>query len=252
MALPSNSCAKKRILLDFQSSGKTRLISSQQIHAIPGKHKHDSIIDELAEDGCSDFQRYWTILLLAPQGFYRRGLLKVPRVVSDLEASPLQINIVLLIEDALGAARRAWRGLHQYVEELLGTGTEIFDPELHDSLLSDDELFSGSRKYFWLINSLQTFDNILRQNIEAWISYRDKFLLPLSRALQSVSGITWKKELDESIEICNRLVEDLERIQKLFRDQRERTLALREGVLRLHITSEVILLIFASYFLQAQ
>jgi len=223
----------------------------RQIHAIPGTHKHDSLLDELAEDGCANFQRYWTILLLAPLGFYPRGLLKVPRVISDLEASPLQINIVVLIEDALVAARRAWRGLHQYIEELLGTGTEIFDPELHDSLLSDDELFSGSRKYFWLINSLQTFDNILRQNIEAWTSYRDKFLLPLSRALLGESGITWKGELDASIEICDKLVEDLERVQKLFRDQRERTLALREGVLCLLPIRHAPLLIYASYFLQA-
>ncbi len=207
--------------------------------------------DELAEDGCAEFQRYWTILLLAPLGFYQRGLLKVPRIVSDLEASPLQINMVVLIEDALGAARRAWRGLHQYVEELLGTGTEIFDPELHDSLLSDDELFSGSRKYFWLINSLQTFDNILRQNTEAWTSYRDKFLLPLSRALLNESGVTWKKELDESIGICDMLVEDLARVQKLFRNQRERTLALREGVLQLHVISATTLLIIASYSLPA-
>ena len=158
--------------------------------------------------------------------------------------------MVVLIEDALGAARRAWRGLLQYVEELLGTGTEIFDPELHDSLLSDDELFSGSRKYFWLINSLQTFDNILRQNTEAWTSYRDKFLLPLSRALLNESGITWKEELDESIEICDRLVEDLVRVQKLFRDQRERTLALREGVLWLLSIRGATLLTFASCSLQ--
>jgi hypothetical protein len=159
--------------------------------------------------------------------------------------------MVVLIEDALGAARRAWRGLHQYVEELLGSGTEIFDPELHDSLLSDDELFSGSRKYFWLINSLQTFDNILRQNTEAWVSYRDKFLLPLSCALQNESGITWKRELDESIGICDRLVEDLERVQKLFKDQRERTLALREGVLWHLSIRKVTLLIFTSCSLQA-
>lgn len=159
--------------------------------------------------------------------------------------------MVVLIEDALGAARRAWRGLHQYIEELLGTGTEIFDPELHDSLLSDDELFSGSRKYFWLINSLQTFDNILRQNTEAWTSYRDKFLLPLSRALLNEPGITWKKELDESIGICDRLAEDLERVQKLFRDQRERTLALREGVRCLLPILEETLLIFGSCSLQA-
>lgn len=223
----------------------------EQIQAIPGKQKQDSIVDELAEDGCIDFQRYWTIILLTPLGFYRRGLLKVPRVISDVEVSPLQINMVVLIEDALGAARRAWRGLHQYVEELLGTGTEIFDPELHDSLLSDDELFSGSRKYFWLINSLQTFDNILRQNTEAWISYRAKFLHPLSRALQNESGPTWKKELDESIEICNRLVEDLERVQKLFRDQRERTLALREGVQWLFPVWEMILLTYNSCSPQA-
>jgi hypothetical protein len=159
--------------------------------------------------------------------------------------------MVVLIEDALGAARRAWRGLHQYIEELLGTGTEIFDPELHDSLLSDDELFSGSRKYFWLINSLQTFDNILRQNTEAWISYRNKFLLPLSGALLDQPGVTWKKELDESIEICDRLVEDLERIQRLFRDQRERTLALREGVIVVRTDIKQTLLIFASCFLPA-
>jgi hypothetical protein len=123
--------------------------------------------------------------------------------------------------------------LHQYVDELLGAGAEIFDPELHDSMLSDDELFSVSRKYFWLINVLLTFDNIIRQNIEAWISYRDKFLLPLSYALLggSGSGMTWKEELDEGIALCDKLVEDLGRVQKLFRDQRERTLALREGVL---------------------
>jgi hypothetical protein len=205
-----------------------------QIHALADHHGYESSFNE---DKSAEYQRYWTILLLSPLGFYRRGLLKVPRVVSSPEVSPLQINMIILIEDALGAARRAWRSLHQYVDELLGTGTEIFDPELHDSLLSDDELFSGSRKYFWLISSLQTFDNILRQNIEAWISYRDKFLLPLSYALSEDFRMTWKKELDEGIALCDKLVEDLGHVQKLFRDQRERTLALREGVLLLYFTS---------------
>jgi hypothetical protein len=146
--------------------------------------------------------------------------------------------------------------VHQHVDELLGTGTEIFDPELHDSLLSDDELFSGSRKYFWLINSLQTFDNILRQNIEAWVSYRDKFLLPLRCALSkdSRARMTWQRELDEGIALCDKLVEDLARVQRLFRDQRERTLALREGVLLppLTLIPALIMLTLFSYFQRAQ
>jgi hypothetical protein len=157
-------------------------------------------------------------------------LLKVPRLVSGLEVSPLHINMVALIGDALGASRRAWRDLHQYVEELLGSGAEIFDPELHDRLLSVDELFSGSHKYFWLINSLHTFDNILRQNIEAWNSYHDQFLSPLSSAPLAKPTSKLRKELDDSIKICENLVEDLRRVQGLFRDQKERTLALRDGV----------------------
>jgi hypothetical protein len=227
-----------------------------QIHAVADHHSYDSSPGDLRAERSAEYQRYWTILLLSPLGFYRRGLLKVPRVISNPAVSPLQINMIVLIEDALGAARRAWRGVHQHVDELLGTGTEIFDPELHDSLLSDDELFSGSRKYFWLINSLQTFDNILRQNIEAWVSYRDKFLLPLSCALSkdSRARMTWQRELDEGIALCDKLVEDLARVQRLFRDQRERTLALREGVLLppLTLIPALIMLTLFSYFQPAQ
>jgi hypothetical protein len=49
---------------------------SSQIHALPDSHKHDSIIDELNETGCTDFQRYWTIILLAPLGFIAVGYSK--------------------------------------------------------------------------------------------------------------------------------------------------------------------------------
>lgn len=217
----------------YGSTNEQLFQESFTIHALSDNNRYGSIRNELRDKGPTEFQRYWTILLLTPPGFYRRGLKNIPFLIPDGQDetfSPMQMNIVQLIRDALQNAGRDWRGLQEYVEEFLGSGSEIFDPDLHDSLLFDDELFTGSRKYFWLIDTLQTFDKILQQNIKAWTSYRDRFMMPLSKGLENFAGTTWKAALDEDISRCDRYQEELERIRKLFKDHRDRTLALREGL----------------------
>lgn len=207
------------------------VLSFKQIHAVPGNLPYESTLEEFNDQGSKRFQQHWTILLLTPLLFYRpSGLKKVPIHIKGHQNSPMQINVVELIGDALGSASRGWRSLQEHIDNLLGTGAEIFDPELHDSLLFDDELFSGSRKYFWLINSLHTFDKVIQQNIEAWTSYRDRFLLPLRDMLLQEREPNWKERLEKGISRCDKFEADLCRSLKLFRDQRERTLALREGL----------------------
>ncbi|THV70921.1 hypothetical protein D6D28_04809 [Aureobasidium pullulans] len=50
-----------------------------------------------------------------------------------------------------------WEILLQYMESLVSVHTVIVNPEGHDRLLFDDEKFSRSRLYFWMLSSLATF-----------------------------------------------------------------------------------------------
>jgi hypothetical protein len=101
----------------------------------------------------------------------------------------------------LSQAAEDWKGLQNYTDQLLGDGTEIFDPKLHDSLLFDDELFSISRKYFWLMNSMSEFDKRIQQNIDAWESFMSD---------HPTHGET---------EACQRVVDEMKRIKLTFKEQ---------------------------------
>lgn len=62
--------------------------------------------------------------------------------------------------------------LVESMERLLAADGTIVDPKGHDKLLFDDEQFSRSRLYFWLLSSLATFSSIMEGNIRAWTELR--------------------------------------------------------------------------------
>ncbi|KEQ85409.1 hypothetical protein M438DRAFT_316942 [Aureobasidium pullulans EXF-150] len=54
-----------------------------------------------------------------------------------------------------------WEELLQYMESLVSVHKVIVNPEEHDRLLFDDERFSRSRLYFWMLSSLATFVHMM-------------------------------------------------------------------------------------------
>ncbi|THV79366.1 hypothetical protein D6D27_08993 [Aureobasidium pullulans] len=73
----------------------------------------------------------------------------------------LPLALCLFASFALGEVVIDWERLLQHVESLVSVHTLIADPEGHDRLLFDDERFSRSRMYFWMLSSLATFINMM-------------------------------------------------------------------------------------------
>jgi hypothetical protein len=176
-------------------------------------------------------QDYWTILIIASLP----GSVVFPeqRAYDNenfiVEIDKMQITMVRLIIIGL---LRAWHGfssLKLHVDTLLRNGSEIFNPAVHDSLLFDDEAYSNAGKFSWLINTLFEVDRILEQNIMAWDKYYKRFIPLVVENSQSWTT-RQKEELAQKITRCNEMSDKLKELRSGFKEQKKRTLALREGV----------------------
>jgi hypothetical protein len=80
------------------------------------------------------------------------------------------------------------------------------------------------------MNCINEAEKALRPNIQAWINYRDKTLLPFRQELLGEGKEGLRKEFDDAIRKCNDIQVELEKIQQQFNQQRTKALALRDGV----------------------
>jgi hypothetical protein len=170
---------------------------------------------------------HWTVLLLC-----RTWLLAGNDFGAALNffSRSLYIFMADIIVITMKSALRGWQSLHKQIGTILGTGEEIFDMEGHDELMFDDELFTRSRRYFWVINCIQVSDNFIRTNIETWIEYRDKVLLPHGNSLLSEGKEQLEQGLRDGIASCDEVNRQLEMVRGLLKEQREKAMALRDGV----------------------
>jgi hypothetical protein len=122
-----------------------------------------------------------------------------------------------------------------YLDELLGTGDEIFDIEAHDNLIFDDDLYTRSRRYFWVINCINESEKGLGGDMQAWVTYRDGTLIPFGQEVREEirtreAESRFNKEFDIAIHKCNEIQAQLEKVKEQFNEQRTKALALRDGV----------------------
>ncbi|KAL2025889.1 hypothetical protein VTO58DRAFT_103072 [Aureobasidium pullulans] len=75
----------------------------------------------------------------------------------------LPLTICIFTSIALGNIICDWQSLLTYMESLVAVHTTIVNPEMHDQLLFDDEQFSRSRLYFWMLSSLATFIHMMEE-----------------------------------------------------------------------------------------
>jgi hypothetical protein len=159
----------------------------------------------------------------------------------DAEVCILEYHV-----QALEPIEISTRSIVAYINHILDIGNDILlDPRKHDQLLFDDDIFSRSRKYWWVSNLLIP----LRQNIEVSRTVHqqlfDDLITPIiditAGSGTSTDTSTWPDGLERlkkrAIHIYNELDELLDRMDV----QRRRVDTLRDGVstysnlLQLHI-----------------
>lgn len=97
-------------------------------------------------------------LIFTPSGFI------APMNIERILAEPLfelPLALCLFASFTLRDVVSDWEDLLQYMESLVSVHKVIVNPEEHDRLLFDDERFSRSRLYFWMLSSLATFVHMM-------------------------------------------------------------------------------------------
>jgi hypothetical protein len=176
--------------------------------------------------------RFWTVVVLLPP-VPGCDLLTGNLLLEAQEAFPkfpLPIVLGKFILYPLAESLRGMITLSGYIDDLLGTGDEIFDVEAHDNLIFDDDLYTRSKRYFWVINCINEAEKAHGHSLHAWVTYRDKTLLLFGQELLQHGKNEWLKEFNNAMETCNDVHTKLEKLQKQFSEQRIKAVALRDGV----------------------
>lgn len=139
------------------------------------------------EDGDTDrkfemTRPYWTMLVLAPGGFFDEHNSSFPTValpkgraqalghcLGRLTRAGAELN---LIAQGLARISERWADFQSFFDYILDDGDSLMQPPNHDNLLFDDGSFSRSRRYFWAINCLSEFENAITDNITQWELYK--------------------------------------------------------------------------------
>ncbi|TGO08518.1 hypothetical protein BTUL_0205g00200 [Botrytis tulipae] len=121
----------------------------------------------------------WTILLLTPSGFFQSHefIDDSLKLSSDPDIRDIAIQRCMLTAEltsilyAMRLVVKRWEELYQHIEGLLHE--DFMDPATYVELLFDDENFSQSRLYFWVIGCVNEFQISIEDNIKQWTLFRE-------------------------------------------------------------------------------
>ena len=187
----------------------------------------------------------WTILLLTPPDFFAKPPQdsREPDIVWKEVGKHLHKPIAELtcIVHALRGVADRWTILYQYIGNLLSE--DFMNPEAYVKLLFDDETFSQSRLYFWVIGCLNEFDISIEDNIKQWTLFREARVTPFlekdlgdtsqngdSSPAPDAEKIECQKQFRALDKEADDLRETLENWRLQFQNQQRTVLALRDGV----------------------
>jgi hypothetical protein len=221
--LYENPHAPDGVEVVFRYSAFTMLATAKDLTRVPKSTQWSKIVDP-----------YWTILQLSPSGFF-------PEPPHGEEESDIywmaigkqqdkQIAELAYVVDALGIVEKRWRELNDYIAELL---TEDFmDPKTYVKLLFDDETFTRSRRYFWVIGCLNEFDVSIGDNIKQWELFREARVTPLLKNLDAIpfSKLGGREQFQALDKEADNLREALEDLRSQFQNKLSTVKALRDGL----------------------
>ena len=134
--------------------------------------------------------RFWTLLVLAPDRFFDEKNTSFPMNASSLgRAQTLGYPLARLnqpgaelhlVGQGLERITARWADFLSYFDYILDGGDSLMKPTEHDNLLFDDGAFSRSRRYFWAIDCLSEFELSITDNIAQWELYKAARVPPVS------------------------------------------------------------------------
>lgn len=116
-----------------------------------------------------------------------------------------------------------WREVLDYFDNLVSERDTFLQPDRHDSLLSDDETFSRSKKYFWAITTLKELDLSISDNL-----LQIRRLLD-ARAPTFIENMR-KAELEDARSCLEIRYKETEVVASKLREKRQEAGDLRDGV----------------------
>jgi hypothetical protein len=176
---------------------------------------------------------YWTMLILSPSFFFFPSPGHLPRIITDKGVSQISQQTAQLsfVVYALNRLEYRWSNLNEYIAGLLVE--DFMDPETYTKLLFDDDRFSRSRLYFWIIGCLNEFDVSIEDNIKQSRLFRQGRVEPLLKSLPSETAASEPPDLKTLQDLDKRaqeLEQGLEDIQAQFRAKTERVKSLLEAL----------------------
>ncbi|KAI5270685.1 hypothetical protein E4T47_06010 [Aureobasidium subglaciale] len=119
-----------------------------------------SIRAEWLDPNTSTKVQHWTCRVqTSTKDIYDEDL---ERLVRELLLA-LPLTICLVTSMVLKRVMVEWESLLRYMESMVDVQRKIVDPDRHDQLLFDDEQFSRSRMYFWMLSSLSAYIQMLEE-----------------------------------------------------------------------------------------
>jgi hypothetical protein len=131
---------------------------------------------------------------------------------SPFLTKPLESSFPMLVSinsEVISRLTREWTTISDYIETFVVSKFTFLKEEEHDFLLFDDDTFSRSRQYFWVITTISEFIRIIDQTLDTWREMNN-----------------WRKDL-------NLIQEDISQLMAIkgrFESQKLRAEALRDGV----------------------
>ncbi|KAL4971370.1 hypothetical protein BDW66DRAFT_155736 [Aspergillus desertorum] len=198
--------------------------------------RHTKVVRQTASPSNPEY--YWTILILSPSNFFplRRHNLGTDWKISGGQMSQQTAELSYIVY-ALREVEERWRQFNKHIETLLVE--DFMDPEAYTKLLFDDQTFSRSRLYFWIIGCLNEFDVSIDDNIKQCTLYRQARVHPrLDSILKSSSKSSGSdssgerdlfrlQELDKE---AGEIQQSLKDLQAQFKAKLATVQALRDGL----------------------
>lgn len=169
-------------------------------------------------DPASNLPRYWTLLVLAPSGFYNEHSVLFPSRTAEVGPGMIHVSAdplgkltqsgaeLKFIGQGLEKISERWADFQAYFDYILDSGNSLMHPAEHDHLLFDDGAFSRSRRYFWAIDCLSEFELSVSDNLHQWELYKQARIEPI---------IAYLPDLDQ------KQLNHVERQYRVLQNQRE-------------------------------
>ena len=131
---------------------------------------------------------------------------------SEFLMKPLESSFPMLVSitsEVICRLMREWTAISDYIETFVASKFTFLEEEKHDLLLFDDDTFSRSRQYFWVITTISESIPIIDQTFDTWREMNN-----------------WRKDLN----VVQEDISQLMAIKERFENQKKRAEALRDGV----------------------